>query len=391
MRILILSFYFEPDLSAGSFRTSALVPALQRVVKPGDQIDLLTTQPNRYASFVQDAPKEERLGQVTVRRFSLPAHRNGFADQVFSFASYARQVMKATRSAEYDVVIATSSRLFTASLGALVAKRTGAKLYLDIRDIFVDTMQDVLSPLAAWFVLPLLRQVEKWTVTRADHVNLVSAGFLDYFQHRYPTVHYSITENGIDDVFIGVNFEKQEISPKKIVLYAGNIGEGQGLSKIVPGLAKALADSHEFWIVGDGGQRADLAAAVANLSNVKLMLPVSRSELLQLYRKSDILFLHLNDYPAFRKVLPSKLFEYAVTGKPMVAGVAGHAAEFLMQVPGVAVFSPCNVDDGARALRMLDTRPAGRQEFLAKYRRGQLMQTMAESILRVASNAQGRV
>ena len=44
---------------------------------------------------------------------------------------------------------------------------------------------------------------------------------------------------------------------------------------------------------------------------------------------TDVLFLHLNDYSAFRKVIPSKIFEYAATGKPIVAGVSGYAAEFL--------------------------------------------------------------
>jgi len=31
---------------------------------------------------------------------------------------------------------------------------------------------------------------------------------------------------------------------------------------------------------------------------------------------ADVLFLHLNAYKAFEKVLPSKIFEYAATGRP---------------------------------------------------------------------------
>lgn len=385
MRILILTFYFEPDLSAGSFRMSGLVQALQGLIGPGDRVEVLTTQPNRYASFSRKAPDDEELGQVAIRRFTLPLHRSGFADQARSFASYAHQVLKATRGAKYDLVFATSSRLFTGWLGAVVARRTGAALYLDIRDIFVDTMSDVLPPLSARLLLPVLRRVEEWTVTQAAHVNLVSEGFLDYFSSRYPALRYSVTENGIDDLFLESAFGQRQVSEKVIVLYAGNIGEGQGLPKIIPGLARALKDSHEFWIVGDGGQREELYAAVSDLSNVRLMAPVGRKELLGLYQKCDVLFLHLNDYPAFRKVLPSKLFEYLATGKPVVAGVAGYPASFLRQVTGVSVFTPCHVQDGVDAFRSLDTRLVERTVFIEKYRRRHLMRVLAQNLLDMAS------
>ena len=159
MRILLLSFYFEPDLSAGSFRMAGLVEALQRQIGPEVRIDVLTTQPNRYASYFQAALPVEVRGAVTVKRFALSAHRSGFLDQSRAFAAYAYQVIQETRGSQYDLVFATSSRLFTATLGAFVASRMRAPLYLDIRDIFVDTLQDVLSPLAARLMLPIFRFV----------------------------------------------------------------------------------------------------------------------------------------------------------------------------------------------------------------------------------------
>jgi glycosyltransferase involved in cell wall biosynthesis len=248
MRILILSFYFEPDLSAGSFRMAGLVEALQQQGNVGLKIDVLTTQPNRYASYAQKALSEEIRGGLKVRRFSLPTHRSGFFDQSVAFVSYAYQFIKATRGDKYDIVLATSSRLFTAALGALVASRMRTLLYLDIRDIFVDTLKDVLSPLAARFLIPIFQLIEKLTVRRATHVNLVSAGFLEYFSSRYPSASVGVIPNGIDDVFLDFDYVKKTVDSKTIVLYAGNIGEGQGLVRIIPGLAKVLRESHEFWI-----------------------------------------------------------------------------------------------------------------------------------------------
>jgi len=120
------------------------------------------------------------------------------------------------------------------------------------------------------------------------------------------------------------------------------------------------------------------------------MSPVSRKDLLALYRGSDILFLHLNDYPAFRKVLPSKLFEYAVTGKPIVAGVAGYAAQFFQQVQGAVVFQPCNVEEGVAAIRNVKLGLVSRQPFVERYHRGRLMMELADSLLTVARGGASR-
>ena len=50
MRILILSFYFPPDLSAGSFRTKSLTDALIRSTDDELEIEVITTLPNRYSN-----------------------------------------------------------------------------------------------------------------------------------------------------------------------------------------------------------------------------------------------------------------------------------------------------------------------------------------------------
>ena len=44
----------------------------------------------------------------------------------------------------------------------------------------------------------------------------------------------------------------------KRILYAGNLGEGQGLHKIIPESAKKLEGKFEFVIIGDGGMKNDL-------------------------------------------------------------------------------------------------------------------------------------
>lgn len=57
LRILVLSFYYYPDLCAGSFRCSALIEQLKKLAGTNYEIDVITTVPNRYASFPMEAPE----------------------------------------------------------------------------------------------------------------------------------------------------------------------------------------------------------------------------------------------------------------------------------------------------------------------------------------------
>lgn len=387
MRILFLSFYYAPDLSAGSFRNTALVSALKDQLPFGSKIDVITTLPSRYASFNIDAPKSEELDEVIVQRIALPAHKSGMIDQSRAFTAFAREAVKLTKSREYDLVYASSSRLMTAVLGAYIARKKRVPLYLDIRDIFVDTIKDVLSSKIVWALKPLFSVLERWAVQRAQKVNLVSGGFRKYFESRYPGKHFSFFTNGIDQEFIAavpaVACDSKADLPE--VVYAGNFGEGQGLHSIIPHLAKHYDGRLKFKLLGDGGRKFQLEAALREqkVTNIEVLAPVNRRELIEIYRRADVLFLHLNDYDAFLKVLPSKIFEYAAVGKPIWAGVSGFAAEFLREhVTNAAVFHPCNVRQAIEAFERLELQTQPRTEFCEKFSRESIMQNMAADVLR---------
>lgn len=393
LKILVLSFYYPPDLSAGSFRTLALVRALLAQLPEDAHIDVITTLPNRYSSYSDEAQSVEELPRTTIRRIKLPAHQSGMLDQARSFITYARQVLALTRQSDYHLVFGTSSRLMTAALSAHVARRKQLPLYLDIRDIFVDTIKDVLPKKPAAVLKPLFSLVERWTINRADRVNLVSRGFEGYFTRRYPRQSFSYFTNGIDEEFIaaGCGVTKTTASPDKpvTVLYAGNIGEGQGLHAIVPELAKRLEGRAIFRLIGDGGRRKQLEARLKELNciNVEILPPVKRDKLLEEYHSADVLFLHLNDYPAFKKVLPSKLFEYAAMGKPVWAGVAGYAAQFVKsEIVNSAVFYPCDMEAAVQSFTEMQPGCTDRSAFIEKFDRRNIARNMARDVLSIVDS-----
>jgi hypothetical protein len=84
-------------------------------------------------------------------------------------------------------------------------------------------------------------------------------------------------------------------------------------------------------------------------------------------------------------VLPSKVFEYAATGRPIWAGVAGFAARFIAaEVPNAAVFAPCDVSEAIKRLDGLILQNLPRSEFVTRYARRSIAGAMAEDILALA-------
>lgn len=393
MNVLLLTYYFSPDISAGSFRNTPLAYELARQLGDVGTVHVVTTQPNRYQSFRAEAATEEQHGNLRINRISVPTHASGFVDQIRSYIHFYRQAYALTSTGTYDVVVASSSRLFSAFLGAQLAKQRQVPLVLDIRDLFRENILELLSnPLARLVLSPTLKSVERYTFGYARHINIVSEGFEGYFTD-YQQATYSYFTNGIDDYFL--NFPPTPVSTgppiQRTILYAGNIGEGQGLEKIIPATAHLLGPTYRFIVIGDGGTKNRLEKAVAKLglNNVDIRPPVDRATLLVEYKQADYLFMHLNNLAAFERCLPSKLFEYAATDKPVLAGVAGYAAQFINQhVTNSFVFTPGDAASLATYLLTIPYQNTVRTAFIDQFRRETISQSLAGQILKTAGFVQ---
>ena len=388
MKILHLTFYFEPDLCAGSFRNTPLFKELKDQIGSDGFVHAVTTQPNRYSTYKTKAEVVESGKNYKIDRVKIPTHKSGLFDQAISFCVFFYNVIKLVRKEKYDIVLASSSRLFTAFLGRLIAKKNNAYLYLDIRDIFVDTLSDIFSKKRIIQIpaVALLKLVESYTFANANHINLVSGGFKAYFS-KYTRPSFSFYTNGIDEEFLNINTTKsKERSDVYTITYAGNIGSGQGLEKVIPQAAKLLGNNYHFRIIGDGGTKNLLIQNIAsmNLTNVEIINPVSRAELIDYYLNSDFLFLHLNDLDAFKKVLPSKIFEYGAFNKPIIAGVSGFASEFIRDnLQNYILFEPTDVNDMVNQIKAFKITDMDRTDFIEKFARESIIKKMANSILTI--------
>ena len=263
MKIVFFTFYYPPDIGAGSFRAIALAQALSERIRDNDELHVITTHPNRYENHRVKADNLEIHGNITVHRIFVPSHKSGMLSQVRAFATYALASYRLSNNLNPDFLIGTTSRLMTGVLTGVSARKSGCKYFIDLRDIFSETISDIFSQkskILGFAFKKIFCLFERLLFNKAVGVNVVSAGFPDYFQAKgVDTSNWSFFPNGIDKKFVNLPFIENENSKIfKTILYCGNIGSGQGLETVLPASAKRLGSQYRFLVIGDGGTSSKL-------------------------------------------------------------------------------------------------------------------------------------
>lgn len=396
MRFVFFTFYYPPDLSAGSFRSIALAKSLKEVLRPEDEIHIITTQPNRYNSYSLKAKNTEKDGLITIHRINVPSHSNRMFSQSYSFFIFSINAYKLSRKIQPNFLIGTSSRLMTAFLTWAASKKLKKNYYIDLRDIFSESISDIFSQRNKYiglFLRSIFIFLERRILTSASGVNVVSQGFLDYFEKlEIDTSHWSFFPNGVDKEFkeLASNNINSLNTKIKTILYAGNIGTGQGLDTIIPSMLQNKEFKFKFRVIGDGSALDKLKNSIEsnNFSKIEFLEPVERSELLNIYLEADILFLHLNNIPAYKRVLPSKIFEYVAIGKPIVAGISGYSMQFLKEnISHAFYFEPGDSNSAIESVLKASDCKVVKDEvyrFAEQYSRESIMRGMAKIILKIS-------
>ena len=114
MRILVLSFYYPPDIGPGPLRAKSLVRALKRQDRTVI-IDVMTTMPNRYRSVnidAQEFEENDKIGQINTlsNSVSYKIDENNF----FTFKT--RRNRKINLTEYYDLVYEYKNDCLTAGI-----------------------------------------------------------------------------------------------------------------------------------------------------------------------------------------------------------------------------------------------------------------------------------
>lgn len=331
MNIFFVVDNFTPDLGAASFRFESIVKEL---ADRGNKVTVLASYPNRIdlENF-----KEFEYDNVEVHRINKKSLKESVLNRAVTYFKFFYEAIKLGKkiAKKSDIVIATSPQLLVGVAGAIISRVNKKVFLIDIRDLWPDIVLDMGVMKKYNPVYLFLKVLEKYMYRQSKFLVYNSPGFYNYLISKYDKEKMKLITNGIDDYILNY-FKNKEIKivkkDKYKILYAGNIGIAQDI-KILVGLAERYRAKIEIIIIGKGSQESTVRGLIKEkqITNIYLIPSVPRNELLEKYEEADILFLQLKDIKMFEKTIPSKIFEYLASQKPIIYGVEGVAKTILKE------------------------------------------------------------
>ncbi|MGV2622790.1 UNVERIFIED_CONTAM: glycosyltransferase family 4 protein [Halobacillus marinus] len=333
-KILIISQNFYPEIGSAGNRMKNIYLMLR---ESGYEVDVLTTDPtypnrNFYddASFwdheeLNDSPDITRV-KIRNRKYS----RSFFNRLLYYLEMMVKMIaLVLTRSTKYDYVYTTSPPIFIAIVGLLAKYKLRAKLILEIRDLWPDSLKGV-GVFNNKLIIEVFRWIERSLYKRADEIVVNSKGFINHIEAEEESAadHISYIPNGAREFEIPQLFQAEE--PFKVI-YAGNLGLAQDNETLLQLAGELKERNIQLTIMGYGFHSQQLKAnvQVADLDNVTFRNPATRKECFQLIASHQAGIVTLVDKDVFKTVLPGKIIDYMTCGVPIVGSVSGFSKEVI--------------------------------------------------------------
>jgi glycosyltransferase involved in cell wall biosynthesis len=370
---LFFSHYFPPEGNAPASRVHALC---NRWVRKGCHVTVVTCNPNVPSGRVYEGYRN-RLSQTehidgirVVRVWTLITANEGVTLRSVSFLSYMfMATLRALFLARPDVIVATSPQFFCGWAGVLTKWLRRRPLVLEIRDIWPESIKAVQA-INRHVLFSWLEWLEIRMYRAADMIVTVGGGYRNQLLVRnVPARKLHVITNGVDkDLFEPLECDLEQkrrlgLEGRFVCSYVGTIGMACGLDVVIRAgeLLRARGrDDIAFLLVGDGAVRADLEdeARARSLDNVIFLGRQAKSEIPSLIALSDCCLVHLRGAQLFQTVLPSKIFEAFAMKRPLIVGVAGHAARIAERSGGGICIEPENEQQLVAAVEALHADPS---------------------------------
>jgi putative colanic acid biosynthesis glycosyltransferase WcaI len=351
VKVLILGLNFAPELIGVGKYTSEFATWL---TERGHQVRVVTAPPyypewrvgRGYAAW---GYRREALDAALVLRCPLWVPREPTpAKRILHLLSFALSSFLPTlwQAATWrpDVVWTVEPTSFAAPTALLAARIAGACACLHVQDLELEAA-GALHMVARSPLYRMARSAYGWLLRRFDLVSTISERMRrELAAHDLAPERLCLFPNWVDTGAIlplecasrlrrRLGFGDHQL----VVLYAGNMGEKQGLEGLAL-VAERLAHRPEiqFVLCGAGAVRSRLERLLAWRPNVTLLPLQPRERLNDLLNLADIHILPQRAQ-AGSFALPSKLGGILASGRPVVAQTDGGELARAARVAGLAV------------------------------------------------------
>ena len=338
MKILVVSFYYEPEIGAAPSRITNLVRGLK---ESGAQVDVLSCLPNYPKGRIFEGYRgrfsmKENLNGVDVYRYwTYATVSKGVVRRALAMTSFAVTMwafgLKRKLIHSYDKVIVQSPPIMvSASAMSLFKCCFGKKVVLNVSDLWPGSAVELGFMKENSLPFKFTSRQERKIYRRADAVMGQSNEILDRVRSLEPDKRLFLYRNlSRISAELKVRKEKTASSGKFKIVYAGLLGVPQDVLSIVRNVDFESVGV-EFHIYGGGNQADDIKNEIAaGKKNVFYHGVLAKEQMNKIMGEYDVSLIAL--VKSITGAVPSKIFDTLPLGIPLLFCGTGEGAAIVRE------------------------------------------------------------
>lgn len=331
MRIAIVADSFPPLKNSAAVLVSSLAETLAAL---GHELLVITPSPDIDKPYIEDHHENFRV--LRIRCGKIKSHLKFLRgiSELSLFFTFPREFKKTPYVLhQWDAVIWYSPSIFLSGLVGYIKKRSKCS-YLILRDIVPDWMVDIgiMKKGPSYF---LLKWFERYQYRLADIIGIQSPGNKRYIEdlNLQKLKELEVLPNWMPSIstenlllrpdYSHTDLQHTALVGKKVLIYAGNLGEAQGVDNFAELIFKMKDDfSIGFLVIGRGSKKEWLKdfVKINQIQNVLILDEVDLTTLNIYYRQSHVGLVFLNTGHQSHNI-PGKFVSYLEAGLPVAAWV----------------------------------------------------------------------
>lgn len=334
MKILMVNHYALPPSQAGGTRHYSLAKGL---IQLGHEVTIVASsfdhdsRTDRLAAG--EAFRKETLDGVPFLWLKTPGYRRNGAGRLWNMLAFARALHRHGLAQTWpcpDLILGSTPHPFAAVAGLRMAEALGIPFVLEIRDVWPQSLIDVMGISRHHPIVWLLAKLERDLYRGANHIVTL-----------LPTVSRRVQERGGDPsgiTWVSNGIDLDLVPPPAppaegdtfTIIYPGSLGVSNALDVMVDAAillqAKeaSLPKRLDLVLMGHGPEKERLQARVvqAGLRNFRFLAPVPKRDVYQVLATADAFWSSSQVTGLWEHGISfNKLFDFMAMARPTVIGL----------------------------------------------------------------------
>jgi glycosyltransferase involved in cell wall biosynthesis len=325
MKIAIITDSFPPLNNSGALQVMDLAIEF---IRQGMQVTVITPSSEIIVNFlieIIDNIQVIRLKSPKIRGVSYIRRVIGEFLMPFSMINYLKQ--SSLPLSQFDGVITYAPSIFLGPVAKKIKKNSQCKNYLIMRDVFPQWAVDL--GLISHNSLPyfFFKFIERSLYSSSDIIGIQTLANMPYFIKEVSSgITIEVLQNWLSSEekgsrYCSINLDDTKLNERTIFLYAGNIGDSQGLEIFID-LADKFSGNNKlgFLFVGRGSAVSRLKDDIdkRKLDNILFFDEISNKEISALYEQCSYGIISLDKRHKTHNI-PGKFLSYMRSGLPVLA------------------------------------------------------------------------